>query len=191
MNPSNTAHINKFNFNLKFFPPNYPNSYLINYSQTPQNGIKSFSFCNNNLPPANFIAINGNGNVNNNNLIPFDYKSNNITNQTNLNITNPNNNLNINNKISFHNSNIDVKYAPKDEPVDYKKNLENIINGKDKRTTIMLRNIPNKYTLSNLVEEVNTLFAGKMDYINLPIDYEVKQLWIIKFIYFLILQFLY
>ena len=38
----------------------------------------------------------------------------------------------------------------------------------------MLRNIPNKYTLQNLVEEINPSFWGKYDYINLPIDYERK-----------------
>jgi hypothetical protein len=54
--------------------------------------------------------------------------------------------------------------------------LESIIIQKDKRTTLMLRNIPNKYTLQNLVDEIvnhNPSFAGKFDYINLPIDYEV------------------
>ena len=38
----------------------------------------------------------------------------------------------------------------------------------------MLRNIPNKYTLTNLVEELNPSFWGKFDYINLPIDYDRK-----------------
>jgi hypothetical protein len=51
--------------------------------------------------------------------------------------------------------------------------MTNIISGKDKRTTIMLRNIPNKYTLQNLVDEINLLFLGKYDFVNLPIDYEV------------------
>ncbi len=62
----------------------------------------------------------------------------------------------------------------KDDPLDFKINLENIIIGKDRRTTLMLRNIPNKYTLQNLVDEINPLFLGKYDYINLPIDYERK-----------------
>lgn len=47
----------------------------------------------------------------------------------------------------------------------------------------MLRNIPNKYTLQNLVDEINSLFLGRYDYINLPIDYEV-------YISYLILNFL-
>jgi hypothetical protein len=64
------------------------------------------------------------------------------------------------------------------EIFDHKINIENILIGKDKRTTIMLRNIPNKYTLQNLVDEIvnnNPTFGGKFDYINLPIDYEVNK----------------
>ena len=57
---------------------------------------------------------------------------------------------------------------------DKKIKIEDIISGKEKRTTLMLRNIPNKYTLNNVVEEINPSFWGKYDYINLPIDYERK-----------------
>lgn len=53
-------------------------------------------------------------------------------------------------------------------------NLDNIIIGADKRTTLMLRNIPNKYTLTNIVDEIGNAFWGKYDCINLPIDYETK-----------------
>jgi hypothetical protein len=62
------------------------------------------------------------------------------------------------------------------EILDQKINLENILIGKDKRTTVMIRNIPNKYTLQNIVDEIvnhNPSFGGKFDFINLPIDYEV------------------
>ena len=73
-----------------------------------------------------------------------------------------------------------VRYVDKKdkEVFDHKIVLENILMQKDKRTTLMLRNIPNKYTLQNLVDEIinnNPSFAGKFDYINLPIDYEVKK----------------
>jgi hypothetical protein len=67
----------------------------------------------------------------------------------------------------------------KTEVFDHKINLDNILLLKDKRTTLMLRNIPNKYSLNNLVDEIvnnNPSFAGKFDYINLPIDYEVTEL---------------
>ncbi len=65
----------------------------------------------------------------------------------------------------------------KTEVFDHKINMENILLLKDNRTTLMIRNIPNKYSLNNLVDEIinyNPSFAGKFDYINLPIDYERK-----------------
>ena len=48
--------------------------------------------------------------------------------------------------------------------------LENIIRQKDKRTTIMIRHIPNKYTIKLLVNELNLYFKDKYDLIYLPID---------------------
>lgn len=59
-------------------------------------------------------------------------------------------------------------------PQNNKIKLVNIIIGSDKRTTLMLRNIPNKYTLNNIVDEIGSAFWGKYDCINLPIDYETK-----------------
>jgi hypothetical protein len=57
--------------------------------------------------------------------------------------------------------------------------VENILSGKDKRTTVMIRNIPLKYTIQNLADELNSLFAGKFDFINFPINLEVRSLEII------------
>jgi hypothetical protein len=91
--------------------------------------------------------------------------------RTNNGMTNYNSNNNYNNPFSPDQKAYQTK---SEEVVDYKINLENIIIGKDKRTTIMIRNIPNKYTLTNLVDEVNVTFVGKYDYINLPVDYERK-----------------
>lgn len=54
--------------------------------------------------------------------------------------------------------------------------VENIISGKDKRTTIMLRNIPLKYNITNLSEELNQTFAGKFDFINMPLNLDVSLL---------------
>jgi hypothetical protein len=46
---------------------------------------------------------------------------------------------------------------------------------KDERTTVMLRNIPNKYSQRMLLEEVNALgFEGQYDFFYLPIDYRNK-----------------
>ena len=53
-------------------------------------------------------------------------------------------------------------------------NIENIILGKDKRTTLMIKNIPNKYTLNVIIKEININFKNKYDLFYLPIDYANK-----------------
>ena len=50
-------------------------------------------------------------------------------------------------------------------------NLEDIINGKDTRTTLMIRNIPIKYTDEKLIEELEE-FKGKFDCVYMPYDFE-------------------
>lgn len=52
-------------------------------------------------------------------------------------------------------------------------NIENIVYGKDLRTTVMIRHIPNKYSSSCLLEEINLKFKGKYDFFYLPMDFEV------------------
>ncbi|MFO0515456.1 MAG: hypothetical protein ACK5YA_01260, partial [bacterium] len=61
-----------------------------------------------------------------------------------------------------------VKYVSKDI------NIVDILNSKDARTTIMIRHIPNKYTIEDLVYEIDEHFYGKYTYINLPLDYSVS-----------------
>jgi hypothetical protein len=100
---------------------------------------------------------------------PQKYQKNN-NNNNNINTINNNNN-NINNNINIINNNTTNK---KNFTDDKKICIYDIITGKEKRTTLMLRNIPNKYTLTNVVEEIDPKFWGKYDYINLPIDYERK-----------------
>ena len=100
--------------------------------------------------------------VMNNNLQNKLYQNNNNNNNSNNNNFNNNTNNNKNNKNN------------KNEKENKKIIIENIIIGQEKRTILMLRNIPNKYTLSNIVEEIDSSFWGKYNYINLPIDYERK-----------------
>lgn len=72
---------------------------------------------------------------------------------------------------------------------DKKISVENIILGKDKRKTVMLRNVPLKYTMKNLLDEINPIFVGKFDYINMPLNLEVRillfkvkpQLWLLLY----------
>ena len=49
---------------------------------------------------------------------------------------------------------------------------------KDGRTTLMLRNIPNKYTRDMILEEINSYedLKKKYDFFYLPIDYRVNYL---------------
>jgi hypothetical protein len=45
---------------------------------------------------------------------------------------------------------------------------------KDKRTTLMIRNIPNKYSIRTLIDEINIEFKDMFDIFYLPIDYHNK-----------------
>lgn len=46
-----------------------------------------------------------------------------------------------------------------------------ILSGNDVRTTVMVRNIPNKYDRSMLLEDFNREFQGKFDFLYLPMDF--------------------
>ena len=50
-------------------------------------------------------------------------------------------------------------------------NLENIARGIEKRTTVMIRNVPIKYTIKVLEKELE-YFYGKFDCLYIPFDYE-------------------
>jgi len=55
----------------------------------------------------------------------------------------------------------------------YKINLLDVLNGKDMRTTLMIKNIPNKYTQSMLLQKINTSHHMQYNYFYLPIDLKV------------------
>ena len=48
--------------------------------------------------------------------------------------------------------------------------LDNVLKLKDKRTTIMIRHIPNRYNLNLLMNEINNKFSEKFDILYLPLD---------------------
>lgn len=52
-------------------------------------------------------------------------------------------------------------------------NLENIARGIEKRTTVMIRNLPIKYTTTDLEQELIP-FNGRFDCLYIPIDFENK-----------------
>ncbi len=48
--------------------------------------------------------------------------------------------------------------------------FHSILSGLDKRTTLMIRNIPNKYSIQLINDEIKARFANKYDVLYLPID---------------------
>jgi len=52
----------------------------------------------------------------------------------------------------------------------YKIHLNEILTGADSRTTLMIRNIPNKYTQKMLLEKINLNHSTEYDFLYLPID---------------------
>ena len=93
------------------------------------------------------------------------------------------NNVSLNMNINFNTNINNIKpYIPssisnqnkkkKSEDINFNINIDNILSSQDTRTTIMIRNIPNKYDLQLLLEEVNEQFRGKYDFFYLPLDFE-------------------
>lgn len=58
--------------------------------------------------------------------------------------------------------------------LDYALNMTRLLDGSERRTTLMVRNIPNKYNQQMLLEEVNIKHAGTYDFFYLPIDFKNK-----------------
>jgi hypothetical protein len=56
--------------------------------------------------------------------------------------------------------------------VPYDLDLEKIKSAEDLRTTIMVKNIPNKYNQLSFLKEINTRHQGHYDFLYLPIDFQ-------------------
>jgi len=52
--------------------------------------------------------------------------------------------------------------------------INKVLNGQDNRTTLMIKNIPNKYDQEMLLEAINKNFKGTYDFFYLPIDFKNK-----------------
>jgi len=63
---------------------------------------------------------------------------------------------------------------PEDDRFRYALNLSKVRSGEDRRTTLMIKNIPNKYTQRLLLQTVEEKYKGAFDFFYLPIDFKNK-----------------
>ncbi|CAG9334040.1 unnamed protein product [Blepharisma stoltei] len=74
----------------------------------------------------------------------------------------------------------DERKKPRKKPLDEEEKiffiirLDTILSGEEKRTTIMIKNIPNKYTQQMLLDSIDKHFAKTYDFFYLPIDFKNK-----------------
>ncbi|KAM6589785.1 hypothetical protein CsatA_012390 [Cannabis sativa] len=61
-----------------------------------------------------------------------------------------------------------------DNKKQYELDVDRIMRGDDKRTTLMIKNIPNKYTSKMLLAAIDERHRGTYDFIYLPIDFKNK-----------------
>ncbi|KAK4791166.1 hypothetical protein SAY86_031579 [Trapa natans] len=64
--------------------------------------------------------------------------------------------------------------TPVDNKKQYELDIDRIIRGEDNRTTLMIKNIPNKYTSKMLLATIDERHRGTYDFIYLPIDFKNK-----------------
>ncbi|KAK8968230.1 Protein MEI2-like 2 [Platanthera guangdongensis] len=65
-------------------------------------------------------------------------------------------------------------YGTLDSKKQYQLDLEKITSGEDTRTTLMIKNIPNKYTSKMLLATIDENHKGTYDFLYLPIDFKNK-----------------
>ena len=147
---------------------------------------------------SNFIQINNQMNLMNNNFFiqfnnnnyfhsSFNHLNNNSNKYFSVNINNQKANdeiilNNMKNKLKKNHKNLNPLLKRKissqnlqDEEKEHNIiDIDLIIKGIDKRTTLMIKNIPNKYTINIFLDEINIEFKNKYDLFYLPIDYGNK-----------------
>jgi len=76
--------------------------------------------------------------------------------------------------IDRRNRRVDSSALQVDSKRQYQLDLEKINKGDDTRTTLMIKNIPNKYTSKMLLAAIDELHKGTYDFFYLPIDFKNK-----------------
>ena len=152
----------KLNFNMICCPQIQPVS-----TQIQKHSFDKSNNSSNILPEIN--------NKENTKNIAQEKKAKNNNNPTNNNVCpligKGNNEIKINNKSFINNKSTNNNTKGNNKGEKQFLNLDDIVTGKDTRTTVMIRNIPIKYTdqiLTNALSEFN----GKYDCLYMPYDYE-------------------
>jgi len=174
--PLNYSNSPKLNLNMTYYPKIQNHSLQMNKQSISQSSSSNL------LPELkdshNTTNINNNNNFQeknqkNNNSMPFE--AGNINNKLQINNKADGNNNYIyqNNKMkNGFNKNMNNANNNKGQKGEKQfLNLDNIASGKDIRTTIMIRNIPIKYT-DEILNETFKDFHGKYDCLYMPYDYE-------------------
>ncbi len=138
------------------------NNNTINYNENNNNNQRNNTSNNNNINTntQNFIYY---PQFNNYYYFSYMFPQNAFTYNNNINNTEESRNRKNTNK---------KKFKDKFEQTLFTINLEQIIKGNEKRTTIMIRHIPNKYSTDDLLNEIDYVCKGKYDFFYLPLDPE-------------------
>ena len=175
--PLNYSNSPKLNLNMTYYPKIQNHSLQMNKQSIAQSSSSNL------LPELKDSHNTTNINNNNNN---FQEKNQKNSNSMPFEAGNINNKLLINNKADGNNNyiyqnnkmkngfNKNMNNANNNKGQKGEKqflNLDNIASGKDIRTTIMIRNIPIKYT-DEILNETFKDFHGKYDCLYMPYDYE-------------------
>ena len=117
---------------------------------------------------SNIINFQGGGNMN---LIYNNPNNNSNSNRNSFNFRNSLHNRNsINFRNSINNINNNINYNEKEKEFEPNVDIRKVLSLEDKRNTIMIKNIPNKFTREKLLELIDKNFAGTYDLFILPKD---------------------
>ena len=162
------------------------NSFILNQFHNNKNQLNAnIKYNPNNQSQKDFNFYNINNSINNkDNKIKNENESFLKTNKNNISLSNINKNIqkysstyNLEDNNKCNNSLHRKKTINQKSDLDINKNIINLLEVflcKDRRTTLMIKNIPNKYTISSFLEEINVNFKFTYDIFYLPIDYVNK-----------------
>ncbi|KAL4493466.1 hypothetical protein ABPG72_007474 [Tetrahymena utriculariae] len=109
----------------------------------------------------------------------FNQESSNLANQSQQGNSNSSNSMTFQNKNQMNNANLNSqpikgkkKLEIKEEDISYDIDLDKL--GEDKRTTVCIKNIPNKYQLNCVLQTIEKNHKDNFDFFYLPIDFNNK-----------------